>query len=147
MRVWGFQDRDPTNVDRYYNKVESIVNEVSDCYWKKQWARTEEDPSRTFLLRNSGYSDMDRFLAAPENDLSTLAGELIGHVIWDGLKAFLVSADRADTRALYKYLAMESGQSGSGAPSGELAALLVNGRYITGGFGRGESLTDLFLGN
>ena len=35
---------------RYYFTVESIVNEVFDCHWKKQWARTDEDPLSTFLL-------------------------------------------------------------------------------------------------
>ena len=77
--------------------------------------RTCFHTSREYLLfsleRNGKHPDVDRLLAALEHDMPRVADRQINRISIVGLKTFLRTVTRANTRSLYEYVAKEGGEA------------------------------------
>ena len=58
---------EPVNLNRYYHRVEQLVEEVFASCWKKRGRREGVSQLQSFLQRNERHPQMEEAMAALEN--------------------------------------------------------------------------------
>ena len=135
---------EPEDMGRYYFRLAAIIGQVSGRYMQRKGRRGKMSPPETFLTRHVGYPDMDGLLAALENNLPHVVERLTNRISADGWRAFLATVGRSNARALYEYLAQDTGASNWEGAAEDLAPILVGATYVVGGIEKSVALARYF---